>query len=147
MADDEGTDNTVDIDRFGVWFNAWNRLDADDPGTQINTPDSGNGTTVYWFATPGEEPFDPPRAWEVNQSVQVAFDSESYDFNFAKLQLTAYTRDYDTTSSDEEATASIELVGSDMWSWAAGQASPHTFLLTSADFRFRVEISVQPIVP
>ena len=39
MADDEGLDNTVDIDRYYVYANAFNRTGSTDPGIQFNPLD------------------------------------------------------------------------------------------------------------
>jgi len=140
MADDEGADNTVDMDRFGVWTNGWNRIDEhDNPGTQINTPTDQYGTNVYWWQTSGDVPFDPGGIHSCGSSVIMTYDTENFDFSVAKLHLKAYARDYDGGwSANETGWADMYLLGDDMW-------GKHTLLVASADFKFDMAIDVSPM--
>lgn len=111
MADDEGLDNTVDIDRFYVYANAFNRTSSSDLGVQLNPVDQ----QVYGKAYSGWISMDPGSIHEVNSSIDLAFDSENYDFNFAMIKLKAWVRDYDDASANENASTEITLIGNDIW--------------------------------
>ncbi|MBS3806192.1 MAG: thiol-activated cytolysin family protein [Bacteroidales bacterium] len=133
MADDEGSDNTVDMDRFYVWANAFNRTNSVDPGVQFNPVNQ----EVYGYSTSGEISMDPGDIHEANSSIDLAFDTENYDFNFATLKLKAYARDYDGIwSSDETATGEITLIGNDIW-------GDKKIYLYSDDFTFEVNIAIR----
>jgi hypothetical protein len=141
MADDEGLDNTVDMDRFGVWTNGWNRLSDQDPGTQINTPSDQYGSRVYWWQTSGDVPFDPGNIHSCGSSFQMTYDTDNFDFTAAKLELKAYARDWDGDpfwNAPEDGWGNMTLLGPDMW-------GDHTLQVASADFKFDVKISVKPI--
>lgn len=133
MADDEGPTNTVDMDRFGVWAYAYNRKDANDPGEQTNT---GN-EVIYYFATGGEIDMDPGMTHLVNKTGAVIFNTEEFDFNYAKLRIKAYARDYDDPpwNDNEESWAEIELIGHDMW-------GAHEIYLNSPDFTFLLNVNI-----
>ena len=111
MADDEGLDNTVDIDRYYVYANAFNRTSSTDPGVQFNPVDQ----LVYGKSYSGWISMDPGSIHEANSSIDLTFDSENYDFNFARLKLKAWVRDYDPASANENATTEITLIGNDIW--------------------------------
>ena len=131
MADDEGADNTVDMDRFYVWANAFNRTGSDDPGVQLNPVNQ----EVYRYV--GKDPMDRGSVHSANSSIDLTFDTENYDFNFAKLHLRAYARDDDGGwSADESAYGNIVLIGHDMW-------GAKKITLSSDDFKFDVNIIVK----
>lgn len=139
MADDEGLDNTVDMDRFGVWTNGWNRVNDQDPGVLVNTPDHAEGSTVYWWQTSGEVSFDPGNVHTCGSAFIMTFDTENFDFTVAKLTLTAYARDYDGGwSANETGWANMTLLGAQMW-------GKHTMEVASDDFKFNVEVDIQPV--
>jgi len=137
MADDEGTDNAVDMDRFYLWANAFNCLNGADPGTQCNPVDQ----QVYGWATPDwfemgdghTVTFDTGGA-----SVIIAFNTENFNFSYAKLNLHAYARDYDTASANEDAHGYLNLVGDQIW-------GEKTIMLYSADFTFRADLLISPV--
>ena len=132
MADDEGLDNTVDMDRFYVWANAFNRTGSNDPGVQFNPLDQ----VVYAYSTSGEIAMDPGSIHWANSAIDLTYDTENYDFNFAKLHLKAYARDYDGGWSDNEtAYGNITLIGNDIW-------GEKVIWLYSADFTFKVNVSI-----
>lgn len=132
MADDEGPTNTVDMDRFGVWAYAYNRKDATDPGVQTN---AGN-EAIYYYAG-NEIDMDPGMEHLVNKTSTVIFNTEEFDFNYAKLRIKAYARDYDNPpfNNNEESWNEIELIGDDMW-------GTHEIYLNSADFTFLLNINI-----
>jgi hypothetical protein len=139
MADDEGADNTVDMDRFGVWTNGWNRVNDQDPGTRINVPTDQYGSNVYWWQTSGDVPFDVGDVHTCGSSFQMTYDTDSFDFGAAKLELKAYARDYDGGwSPNEDGWATMTLLGPDMW-------GDHILQVGSADFKFDVRIQVRAI--
>jgi len=132
MADDEGSDNTVDMDRFYVWANAFNLVNSQDPGTQCNQVDQ----QVYGYSTSGEIPMDPGNIHWANSSIDITYNTEDYNFEFAKLNLKAWARDYDGwSSSDENATGYLNLSGSDMW-------GAKKIYLYCDDFTFEVNINI-----
>lgn len=137
MADDEGTDNAVDMDRFYVWANAFNCLNGADPGTQCNPLNQ----QVYGLALGDwvEMGDGHPVIHDAGgASVIIAFNTESFNFSYAKLNLHSYVRDYDPASSNEEATGYLNLVGDTMW----GEKS---IMLYSSDFTFRVDLLISPV--
>lgn len=132
MADDEGTDNTVDMDRFYLVCNAFNCANSTDPGIQFNQVDQ----QVYGYASGGEVPMGPGSIHWANSSVILTYDTENYNFSFAKLNLKASARDYDGGwSSDEWASGQVNLVGNDIWGLK-------TIYLYSADFTIKAEIEI-----
>lgn len=133
MADDEGADNTVDMDRFYVWANAFNKANTDDPGIQFNPVDQ----QVYGWSDSGDgHQMDPGSIHDANASVVLTFDTENYDFGLATLKLKSFVRDWDTSNSNsEEGHGDITLVGNDMF-------GKKTIMLYSPDFRIRLEITI-----
>ena len=137
MADDEGLDNTVDIDRFYFWVNAFDCVNGADPGTRANPQDQ----EVYGLALADwvEMGDGAPVVHDTGgASVIIAFDTEAHDFSYAKLNLHAYIRDYDPASSNEEAHGYLNLVGDTMW-------GEKTVMLYSSDFTFEARVLVSPV--
>ena len=58
---------------------------------------------------------DPGTIHEVNSSIDLTFDTENYNFDFALLKLRAWVRDYDDLSANENAWTEISLIGKDIW--------------------------------
>lgn len=137
MADDEGTDNAVDIDRFYFWVNAFNCLNGADPGTRANPQDQVVYSLVLadWVEMGDDHPVVHDTG---GASVIIAFDTEAYDFSYAKLNLHAYVRDYDPASANEEAHGYLNLVGDTIW-------GEKTVMLYSSDFTFEVEVLISPV--
>jgi hypothetical protein len=136
MADDEGTDNAVDMDRFYVYANGFNCTGPGDPGVQFNPVDE----VVFGWSSPGwfEMGDGHPVVFDAVGSLQLAYNCVDYDFSNAKLVLKAYCRDYDGGwSANESAVGQITLIGSDIW-------GPHVIMLYSEDFRFECHVTVAP---
>jgi hypothetical protein len=69
----------------------------------------------------------------------MTYDTDTFDFGAAKLELKAYARDYDGGWSDNEVGwATMTLLGPDMW-------GDHILQVASADFKFDVRVQVKPI--
>jgi hypothetical protein len=141
-SDDEGSGNHVDIDRFQVIIQAYNRKDANDLGKLITKTDSPvpGWESVYNWADPGAVEMGVGHVQPVNKSVDLTFDTENYDFNLAKLKLAAYARDNDKywANDDEEAWGEIELAGDQFFE----NGGTHSFRIYSADFEFEVQIRI-----
>ncbi|MFC1914211.1 thiol-activated cytolysin family protein [Chloroflexota bacterium] len=136
MADDEGTNNTVDMDRFFVWANAFNRANTNDPGVQVNPVDQ----QVYGWSHGGDgHQMDPGSIHDAGTSVVLTFDTENYDFSLATLKLKAFVRDWDTSDSNsEEGRGELSLVGNDMF-------GDKSIMLYSPDFRIKVTITIMAL--
>jgi hypothetical protein len=136
MSDDEGPANLADMSEFRVWANAFNRKDASDPGIQINPEDQ-----VVYAWKGGEQTMAVGDVHQAGTSIDLAFDAQSFDYQLAKLNLKAYARESDSTSSDETATTQIVLLG-DQFLEGGGK---HEIYLYSSDFTIRVEITLTKI--
>lgn len=137
MADDEGADNSVDMNWFFVRANAFNCLNGADPGTQCNPVDqyAYNWTAADWVEMGDGSPVIHDAG---GASIIIAYNTESYDFNYAKLNLHAYARDTDDGWSDDEyANGYLNLVGNSIW-------GEKTITLSCADFVFRAELTISP---
>lgn len=124
------------MSEFRVWANAYNRKGGSDPGIRIN---SENQVVYAWKG--GEQTMDVGDVHQAGTSIDLAFDTQNFDYQLAKLQLKAYAREYDSTSSDETATSEIVLLG-DQFFEGGGK---HEIYLYSADFTIRVDITLTKI--
>jgi hypothetical protein len=135
MADDEGV-NTVDMDRFQVKAWAWDRNSESDPGVQCL-----GETSVYYWSTAGEHNMDAGDTWNCSEpnSVDITFDTANHDFDYAKLHLWGWARDYDGIwSADENGYAEVDFYGNRFFE----NGGAHSFQITSADFRFKVNFTL-----
>jgi hypothetical protein len=127
MADDEGLDNTVDMDRLQAWTTGYegSPLAPIPPGEQL----------IYRYAGAGI-PMDPGSFHDAKQEVVVTFDTQQNNFADARLVLRAFARDDDGGWSDAEYDdRTLSLTGRQIFE----NAGRHNVMLYSADFRFRVE--------
>jgi hypothetical protein len=138
MADDEGLINTVDMDRFQVKAWAYSRAAESDPETPV-IEDAG----VYYWGTAGEHNMDGGDSWFCTEpnSIEITFDNENYDFNLTRLHLWAWARDYDILSANENGYGEVDIYGSRFFE----SGGVHTFLVDSADFRFKVFVTLQVV--
>ncbi len=127
-------DNKVDIDRLSVWCNAFNRLNAGDPGVQFNP---ANQSIFYW-QTSGYYEMDDGDNYTVNEYVDLYFDTENYNFDYARLDVGAMIRDYDWTNGNETAWGSITLYGS-------GMLGAHSIPLYETGMSFNCELIISLI--
>ena len=139
-ADDEGTDNDVDMDRFYVWATAYN---VNDTETMIGT----ELQQVFQWSTTGDFEIGKGGSFDAHQykpnSLDIVYDTEHYDYSKAMLVLKAYARDYDGGWSDnEEATVFWEITGEHF----LDNGGKHTFALYDhEDFWFTVHITIELI--
>jgi hypothetical protein len=129
--DDPFYDWQIDMDRLHILVNAFNRTGTNDPGVQfnpVNQPLVDWGTADYVEFT-GEFP--------AVGVVDLAFDAEHFDWNFARLVINANARDYDWASGDEWGYGSTTLTGNEM-------LGEHSFKILSADFTLRVLLLITP---
>jgi thiol-activated cytolysin len=127
MADDEGLDNTVDITRMMAWTTAWqgSPLARVPPGEQ----------QIYRYEGAAIE-MDAGSVHTAGQEVVVAFDTATYDFADARLDLRAFAEDDDGIwSGNERDDRTLSLTGRQIFE----NAGRHNVMLYSPDFRFRVE--------
>jgi hypothetical protein len=132
MADDEGLDNTVDMDRFKIWSTCYVRAGTDSPYVLVSPVDQ----EVYIYEG-GNQEMDAGSIHECNSSIDVTFDTEHYNFPLSKISLKAYCRDDDGGwSANEEDTRSIDVMGDQFLT------NPHVIDLYSADFHFQAEVNI-----
>jgi len=137
-SDDEGYDNDADMDRFSVSASAYNRILESESGSPII-----ENKSVYNWATPGEVTMGRGYVWlaKGQNSIDIAFNTEYYNFNLARLVIVGYAREYDRSSANESATNTYEVQGN-MFFENGGQ---HIFTLDSADFGFDVFITIEAL--
>jgi hypothetical protein len=134
QADDEGFDNDIEIDRLYVYANAFEREDASSDFVQINPVDQ----RVYAYSSAGDGHVVGSGAIiQAGNFIDLTFHTNTHNYSLAKIQLSAWARDYDGGSANEEDRKSIEL-SSDQFT-----ANPHTIRLSSADFEIDAEISLE----
>ncbi|MCP4134992.1 MAG: hypothetical protein GY754_28720 [bacterium] len=136
MADDEGPDNTVDMDRFSVSLKGFN-INSSGTRYQVNSGDE----SLYYWSTSGEKDMDPGDVHTMNTSKILSFNTQDFDFNSALMELSAYARDYDGGgwwNSNEDASNSIQVTGANLLD---GDGN-YQIMLYSADFRFRCELAI-----
>jgi hypothetical protein len=152
MVDDEGADNTVDMDRFRLKATAYNRRTAgESPGTPAQDPVSQY--VVNW-STSGEYHMDVGSEWpnpalqgtyylDIPYNNKYPYDpSAPGDWDYAYLELYASARDYDGIfSSDDWGNGSKTLfTGADIM--AIDPTKP-LFEITCSDFRMDVYVKVE----
>jgi hypothetical protein len=140
MSDDEGPGNDADMDRFSVWATAYNRWSDTETGSMIGAENQ----PVFIWSTSGEWTTGTGGVFDASlhqpNSLDITFDTEHYDFNKARLVLKAYAREYDTTSSNEQATVYWEITGEHF----LDESGKHTFALSDySDFGFNVNITIE----
>jgi hypothetical protein len=140
MADDEGPSNNPDMDRFHVWANAFNRTGIDDePGVQFNPEDQ----TIWYWSTSGSWTVGKGGSMNVGKWIYLGFDADNYDFNAARLKLACYAREDDPTGADEQGTGYTTIHGESFFDQEFdGVYGEHDFYVSSADFRFRIEMEI-----
>jgi hypothetical protein len=132
--DDPFYDYDVDIDRLYVQCNAFDRLNASDAGVQINPVNQ----YVYNWSTPDYYEMHAGSIFMAGGSIDLLFNTEDYDFNYARIRLNAGARDYDWASGNEWADGSVEILGSNMF-------GAKSIVMYGQDFRMRAELNIQPI--
>jgi hypothetical protein len=135
MSDDEGPGNDADMDRFHAWANAFNKLD--DPGAPYVQFNPVNQTIWQW-STSGDVTVWVGYVWNVGKSIELSFDAGHYDFAVAKLDLALYGREYDPLSANEYGTGYLTIYGAHFFD----NGGKHTFMVSSADFAFRIEVTI-----
>jgi hypothetical protein len=75
-------------------------------------------------------------------SIDIVFDTENHDFDCAKLHLWGWARDWDAGwSADENGYADVDYYGNRFFE----NGGKHSFLITSADFRFKVNFTLSKV--
>jgi len=138
LSDDEGIGNNVDMDRFQVKAWAYDRNSEEEDGDPIV-----EDVFVYNWSTSGWETMGAGQTWFCTEpnSIEVTFDNEFHDFDVAKLRLWAYGRDYDPLSANEHGSGEVTLIGRRFFE----NGGVHTFLINSADFRFKVYVTLEVV--
>jgi hypothetical protein len=134
-ADDEGTDNTLEMDRLDVTADAYESTGTSIfPGAQVVHAYSSSGDG--WRATEGSY-FTPPSA----NTKDITFNTDpllGYDLSQASLTLHGHARDYDSTSANEDGYKSLTLPGSQFFE----NGGVHEFDVESSDFTIRVKVTI-----
>ena len=74
----------------------------------------------------------------VGKSIYLGFDADDYDFNAARLKLACYAREYDPSSANESGTGYTTIHGESFFD----NNGRHDFHVSSADFRFEIELQI-----
>jgi hypothetical protein len=126
-SDDEGANNDVDMNKFGVWAHAWEGNGVQIANTQpIDIWEGGPRTMAG-----GEAQGPGGQGWYI-----ITFTGDT--FLTAKLQLISYARDYDNTGADEQAWGEIILLGSQFLENGGKQV----IRMSSDDFQVHTEITI-----
>lgn len=138
MADDEALPNTVDMDRFQV--KAWAYQRSDQGASETTCLEE---TSVYYWSTPGEHNMDAGDTWNTTEpnSIDIVFDTENNNFDLCRLHLWGWARDYDVLSANENGYGEVDIYGNRFYE----QGGVHYFLINSADFRFKVKVTLTPL--
>ncbi len=132
--DDPFYDADVDMDRFSITANAFNCIDDNDPGTQINPVNE----SIFYWSTSSYVEMHAGSIFDAVGAITLTFDTENADWDCARLELAAAGRDYDWASGNEWAHGSLVMLGNQMF----GQ---HSITMYGADFRMRAEVLVEPL--
>jgi hypothetical protein len=136
MADDEGVANNPDMDRFRLRAWAYQRASESGPEDVITEEQ-----VVYYWSTAGWETMGVGSTWFCSEpnSIDLVFDNENHDFNLARLYLEGFARDYDPLSANESGYGYVTIYGDRFMD----NGGVHTFLIDSADFRFKAYVTLQ----
>lgn len=129
--DDPLLDGDVDMSCFYLWCNAFNRTGSSDSGTQCNPV---NQTIYYWESDPVEMSGGSSRT--VGSSIDLTFNTEDYDLNFARIDLGAWANDYDWASGNENGYGYLTLLGDSM-------IGEKTLRIYNADFTLAFDMTVE----
>jgi thiol-activated cytolysin len=128
--DDPFYDWRVDIDRINIVVNAFDRTGPGDAGVQINPVNEA-------LFTLSQEAFEFTEI-SAPGSVELKFNTEHADFDFATIRINGNARDQDWASGDEWGYGEMLMVGGEMF--AGG-----SLMIYSEDFTMRVVITVETI--
>ncbi|HPF69545.1 MAG TPA: thiol-activated cytolysin family protein [Candidatus Krumholzibacteria bacterium] len=131
--DDPFYDADIDVDRISIWVNGFDRVNAADPGTRVNPVDQ----SVYAWSTGDYTEMHAGSIILTPGAADLVFDTDTCDWECARLVVSANVRDYDWASGDEWASGSIDLHGSQMW-------GAKSIMLYGADFTIRAEVMIEP---
>lgn len=133
--DDPFYDGDVDMSCFYLWCNAFNRANASDPGTQCNPV---NQAIYYWENSDAPIEMGSWAYLDIGSSIDLTFNTEDYDFNFARIELGAWANDYDWGSGNENGSGYLTLLGDSM-------IGTKTVRIYNGDFTMAFEVLVQMI--
>ncbi len=135
MSDDDDPfyDDVCDFSCFYLWCNAFNRTGSSDPGTQCNPV---NQAIYYWENSSDPVEMDDWAYRTVGSSIDLTFNTEDYDLNFARIDLGAWANDYDWASGNENGSGSLTLLGDSM-------LGTHTVRIYNGDFTLAFAVLVQ----
>lgn len=136
MADDEGPDDTVNMDRF-----TWNLKAYNVTGPNDTEPVAFYDQTPLAWSTAGEYDMDSGTVWTPDPTIAtVEFNTnpEQYDFSLAKLRMYGYARDYDSGSANEDGSRTVDVLLQDILD---NNGSYH-FSVDSSDFTMQFNFTV-----
>ena len=135
MSDDDDPfyDDVCDFSCFYLWCNAFNRTGSSDPGTQCNPV---NQTIYYWENSSDPVEMNDWAIRTVGSSIDLTFNTEDFDLNFARIDLGAWANDYDWASGNENGSGSLSLLGDSM-------LGTHTVRIYNGDFTLAFEVFLQ----
>ena len=158
MADDEGRDDIVEMDRLHIVVRAFNKKDLASPLVP-----AGPDQYLVQFETGGEVAVSVGQTILQNEGREVLFDfdTDQHEFNLAEIHFVFSAREYDANSGNEEASGTAPPVKGASFFKASLEPvelrraedkdkDVHVFIISdNNDFRFdarvRIEmVSVQP---
>ena len=128
----------VDMDRFRVKAWAYQRpseFEAEVPIVEDQV--------VYSWSTPGEHEMWANSEWHCAEpnTIDFVFDTENYDFDFARIHLWGYSREYDVTSANDHGYGEVDYWGDRFFD----DGGIHSFLVDGPDHRFRVYVTIEAL--
>ncbi|MBN1757524.1 MAG: hypothetical protein JW863_04365 [Chitinispirillaceae bacterium] len=139
MADDEGTDNDIEMDRLNVFVTATEQtadtlLRRNIIENEYLIMYSSGGDGIIMASGTNWAPTDADTA-------VVSFDADRFDQSKASITFGCYGREYDPTSANEEGSGSLTLARDHFFD----NSGNHSFTMSSADFRIRVEVRIEQV--
>jgi hypothetical protein len=128
--DDAFYDDVVDISSLHLTCNAYNRVGAADPGSLASAP---NQAIYIWDG--GDIEMPAGRWLDIGSSTDVVFNTEDYDFNHAKIDVTAWANDHDYSSANENGYGTLSILGNYMF-------GTKTVTIYNADFTLAFNMTI-----
>lgn len=111
--------------------NAYNRVGAADPGSLASAP---NQAIYIWDG--GDIEMPAGRWLDIGSSTDVVFNTEDYDFNHAKIDVTeTWANDHDYSSANENGYGTLSILSNYMF-------GTKTVTIYNADFTLAFNMTI-----
>ena len=114
-----------------VYCNAFNRVGAGDPGVADQSGEPGRSTS----GTAATSRCCRRSIFDVGTSIDLTFNTEDYDFNYAKIDVTAWANDHDWASGNENGYGTLSILGNYMF-------GTKTVTIYNADFTLAFNMTI-----